>query len=108
MGERWLRPRQRRLLLHRSADLLRTLTNSHVSLALVCPLQTNLLRLQVCFPYSIFGRMRKLGRICTGCCIWEGNKKAESQRQRMEAKLHAHHLQNGGASLPTLHSSSNF
>jgi len=42
-----------------------------------------------------------VGKFITGWCIWEGNKKAESQRQRMEAKLHAYHQQNGGASLPT-------
>ena len=41
-----------------------------------------------------------VGKFITGWCIWKGNQKAESQRQRMEAKLHAYHQQKGGASVP--------
>ena len=42
------------------------------------------------------------GKFITGWCIWKGNQKAESQRQRMEAKLHAYHQQKGGTSVPTV------
>ena len=43
-----------------------------------------------------------VGKFITGWCIWKGNQKAESQRQRMEAKLHAYHQQKGGTSVPTV------
>ena len=41
-----------------------------------------------------------VGKVTPACCMWKGNEKAELQRQRMEAKLHAHHRQKGGASPP--------
>ena len=38
-----------------------------------------------------------VGKCITCCCTWSGNKKTEAQRQRIEAKIHAHHRNLEGA-----------